>query len=294
MEDQQKEVLVNESDFRDLVKVATDIDFKALKHYNMYVLRGKRHAQVVSFISSVALIGLGLAMVIVYLLNALNITTNTTEPSVLNLVLGGIAIIFGVYSLISAIRLEKSTDKSIANYFANHAVVHQVCEFEGEQIYLHKRNELRHEPYDWSYVTEMARTPDYYFLMINRQTPVIISRDPAMMREGQEEDLDKLMNARGEARPFKKYETNFCKIPVTFVQTFIENEPEMEEEAVDPVATVEHAIDALPVDVALSDAEEIKRAQEAFEALSDADQYRVKNYVKLVKAQKALAALENA
>lgn len=302
MEDKQfetveeiKESITEEPKEVKCVKVATDLDFKALKHYNMFVMSAKRHAKIVTFVSSGVLIALGIFMIVSYFINKSKATDTTTTSSYMNIVLGAIAIIFGGYSLFTSLKQEDNIDKQIGKYFDTHAPFHQIVEFEGENVYVHKRNELRKEPYDWSHITEINQTPEYYFLMVDRQTPLIISRDPEMMREGTKEDLDAVMDERGAARPYKKYNKTFVKNPITYVQTFEEVEAPMEEEDPQVVATKAciKAIDSLGFDVRLEDEEAIKAAREAFDSLTEEHQLEITNYVKLQQCEKKLAALKD-
>ena len=76
--------------------------------------------------------------------------------------------------------------------------------------------------YDWAYVSEIVELPQFYFLFVNGNNPIILDKSPEAFVEGSLEDLVQIIEEKIQTKPFKKIEKDIAKRPITYVHQEVE------------------------------------------------------------------------
>lgn len=198
------------------VVVMTEINFKAMKYYNMYTLFYRRKIYIVYII--LILIALGGAAYSFILKNTL---------------MGIVMSAFAFYMAYTAFTLEKKIDFNIANHF-NHTRPTKL-QIEVTDIGLtlvNDKDPSQKNLYEWVYVSPIHELNEYYYFFINKQ-PVILDKDPNAILEGSLEELTMIIDKQIASKPYKRITKNIVKKPITFVQPDIEEPIKVENEVIE-------------------------------------------------------------
>ena len=206
------------------VKNLTKFDYRTMKYCNLYIIKYKRHTFLVYAIMAAITIGFSIWSFVSSLLDE-NEGTNYLFPIIF--------ILFAVYMLYQGLNVEKSLDRQLEAYFANKPVTEQIVEISEETIKILSRGlgEVEANPIDvdWSQVTEIHEIPEYYFLLVGKNTPLIIDKSSEAFLEGSLEELKAIIDEKAKAKPYKHVDKNIVKRPITYVHQVFEEKVEKAE-----------------------------------------------------------------
>ena len=191
------------------VKVRTKFDYKAMKYLNLYLLKYKRKTYLLYTILIVLAIAFG---------TYLFISSKGKDylwPIVFALVV--------VYTVVQAFSIEKNLDKQLDRFFNNRGVIEQTIEVSEEKITI-TVSTRPNEPvdYDWAYIGEIVEIPQFYFLFVNGNNPIILDKSSEAFIEGSLEELVMILTEKAQTKPFKKIEKDIAKRPITYVHQEIQ------------------------------------------------------------------------
>ena len=230
LEEQESEVIEEENKEEEkeeytgpTVKTNTEYDYRTMKTFNMYNMTYRKHFRIVYII--MGLLSLGFGGFTCY--RALAAET----IQIMNFVLVGIFVLFGIYFIYQSFSFEKTIDKNIQmHFYRNPKVVKLGITVTEKEITLQVTGKTAGEPYpyDWAYVTEIVEVSDYFFLFVQKQ-PIIICKDPNKVTEGDYDTLVSIIMEKTATKPYRKIEKPLFTTPITFVHQDVEDAEEVEE-----------------------------------------------------------------
>lgn len=191
------------------VKIRTKFDYRAMKYLNLYLLKYKRKTYLLYSILIVLAIAFGIYLFIS------SKGKGYLWPIVFALVV--------VYTTVQAFSIEKNLDKQLERFFNGKAVIEQIIDLSQEKLTI-AVSTRPNEPvdYDWAYVSEIVELPQFYFLFVNGNNPIILDKSPEAFVEGSLEDLVQIIEEKIQTKPFKKIEKDIAKRPITYVHQEVE------------------------------------------------------------------------
>lgn len=214
------------------VKLRTKFDYRTMKYLNLYVMKYKKKTFFLYGIMVGVALGAG-----IYMFLTSEGKNNYIWPIVFGLVI--------VYTIYQALNIEKNLDKHLKNYFSNRPVVDQIIEINSDKITVSiSTNPDEKADYDWAYIGEIDEIPQYYFLFLNANTPIILDKREEALEEGTLEDLKEIIAEKSELKPYKLLDKEIVKRPIDYVHQEIQVVDEHEqkdavEAEVSEVETVE-------------------------------------------------------
>lgn len=187
------------------VKVRTKFDYKAMKYLNLYLLKYKRKTFLLYGVLIAMAVGFGTYLLI-------------TNPSdIIWPIVFALVVVYTVYQMFS---IEKNLDKQLANFFNTRPVIEQIIELSSEKLTI-TVSTRPNEPvdYDWAYISEIVEIPEYYFLFVSGNNPIILDKENV---EGSLEDLDAIIKEKAETKPYKKLDKEIARRPITYVHPDIQ------------------------------------------------------------------------
>lgn len=180
------------------VVVKLNVDYRTLKYYNVYVLKHVRKFYLLYAIFLLLLIGGGVYSIIAqtYIVAALM----------------GVFALYLVYQMFS---IEKTIDRQLTSHFMRRRPQVQEYTFTDEGIKVTPNDGGDPIEYEWLYVTHIYEIPQFYYLYLGKQ-PIIVDRNEEMIIEGNKEDLEGIIAAQAQKKPYKKLDKNILKEPVEF------------------------------------------------------------------------------
>lgn len=203
-----------------LVSNNSKFDYKAMKYCNLYIIKYQRKSFVIYLVMAAIVLGIAVWTLIQYI---------NGQGSILFPILFAA---FAAYMIYQSFNIEKALDRQLVSYFYNKKVTEQVVEFSDETIRVTRVGDgMSGEPIviDWLQVTEIVELPQYYYLFLGKNTPLIIDRDEDAMINGIQADLKAIIDEKAKAKPYKKLDKDIVKRPITYVHQEIV--PEDTEEA---------------------------------------------------------------
>ena len=175
------EVVEKVDEDKKTVKLRTKFDYRTMKYLNLYVMKYKKK----TFFLYGVMVGVALGAGIYMFLTSED--NNYLWPIVFGLVI--------VYTIYQALNIEKNLDKHLKNYFSNRPVVDQIIEINSDKITVSiSTNPDEKADYDWAYIGEIDEIPQYYFLFLNANTPIILDKREEAFEEGTLEDLKEIIS----------------------------------------------------------------------------------------------------
>lgn len=214
------------------VKLRTKFDYRTMKYLNLYVMKYKKKTFFLYGIMVGVALGAGIYMFLIS-----EGKNNYLWPIVFGLVI--------IYTIYQALNIEKNLDKHLKNYFSNRPVVDQIIEISSDKITVSiSTNPDEKADYDWAYIGEIDEIPQYYFLFLNGNTPIILDKREEALEEGTLEDLKEIIAEKAELKPYKLLDKEIVKRPIDYVHQEIQVVDEHEqkdavEAEVSEVETVE-------------------------------------------------------
>lgn len=205
------------------VKVRTRYDYRAFKYCNWYMLKYNRKVYIVYAV--LCAFSLLAAVGMIFL-----------QPG--NYLFPIVFAILGVYAIYQVFTLEKKLDANIARHFNSHEPFEQIIAFSDEKIVVYPTDTDESFDYDWAFVSEIHRINEFYFLRLGTSY-IMVDRSADCLVEGTAADLDAIMDEKGLAKPYKKFDGVVVTKPITFVQTYVAPVTAQEAEVVEEKEALE-------------------------------------------------------
>lgn len=187
------------------VKVRTKFDYRAMKYLNLYLLKYKRKTFLMYGVLIALAIGFGAYLFI------------SNPNDIIWPIVFALVVVYTIYQMFS---IERNLDKQLANFFNTRPVIEQIIELSSEKLTI-TVSTRPNEPvdYDWAYIGEIVEIPEYYFLFVNGNNPIILDKENV---EGSLEDLEAIINEKSQMKPYKKLDKEIAKRPITYVHPDIQ------------------------------------------------------------------------
>ena len=207
--------------------MTTKFDYKTMKYLNLYLVKYKRKTLLLYIVMIVLSVGAG-AYLFISSLGSEN-GPNYVWPVAFALI--------AAYTIFQMVTIERNLDKHLRNYFATRPLLTEEVELDSEKLTItvcvkpNKPND-----YDWAYVSEIVELPQYYFLFMTNNTPIILEKNLDAFLEGDLEDLKALITEKAASKPFKKLDKEIVKKPIpqiNYIDPVIEEDPEESKEVID-------------------------------------------------------------
>ena len=208
------------------VTLGVRYDYKTLKYYNVFSMVYKRHYPILYLALAVICVAYDVFAVITQILPLVG----TDKFSASLFLMPGIFLLFAAYSIFLFFNFEKSIDKNLTLHFnsSNEGVttIQATVTMEGITILSSRREEPI--KYDWSFINQIYEIPQYFYLFVGK-TPIILSKDPNAVIEGNYETLEEIINEQVKTKPYKRIDKEIVKKPITYVhREDLENAEEAE------------------------------------------------------------------
>lgn len=214
-ENAEKEEVVEEPYTGKEVTTSIRYDYRTMKYFNMYNAAIKRKLPIWYIVMAIIS---GVFAIYTVVDEVIALSKNPEEGlGVSTIIIATIFVFFTVYLLLQALRFENFVDKTISNHFLNHKVAEQHIKIREDKITLIPVNKPEESfSYDWVQITSIEEINEFFFLYIGK-SPLIIDKDPSKMIEGTYEEMIEIFDEKIAVKPYKKYEKQVVKKPITYV-----------------------------------------------------------------------------
>lgn len=214
-EQSEKEEVVEEPYTGKEVTTSIRYDYRTMKYFNMYNAAIKRKLPIWYIVMAIIS---GVFAIYTVVDEIIALSKNPDEGlGVSTIIIATIFVFFTVYLLLQALRFENFVDKTISNHFLNHKVAEQHIKIREDKITLIPVNKPEESfSYDWVQITSIEEINEFFFLYIGK-SPLIIDKDPSKMIEGTYEEMLEIFDEKIAVKPYKKYEKQVVKKPITYV-----------------------------------------------------------------------------
>lgn len=199
-----------------VIKTKTRYDYRTMKYFNMYNMVYKKHFRIVYVVMGILAIAFGIYSLYTGVIQ--NMGTEDYTFNAFSLLLPIVFVGFGVYFIYEAIWFERVIDKNITNHFMrNPQVVSLEVTVTEEEVSLCVMNSnSKPFAYNWAYVTEIVDIPEYYFMYVQKQ-PIIIEKDPNKVISGDYDEMVRIIKEHTATKPYKKFDKELVTKPITYV-----------------------------------------------------------------------------
>lgn len=210
-----KEEVVEEPYTGKEVTTSIRYDYRTMKYFNMYNAAIKRKLPIWYIVMAIIS---GVFAIYTVVDEVIALSKNPEEGlGVSTIIIATIFVFFTVYLFLQALRFENFVDKTISNHFLNHKVAEQHIKIREDKITLIPVNKPDESfSYDWVQITSIEEINEFFFLYIGK-SPLIIDKDPSKMIEGTYEEMLQIFDEKIAVKPYKKYEKQVVKKPITYV-----------------------------------------------------------------------------
>ncbi len=192
-----KEEIIEEME--SIVELSTEYDYRAQKYCQMYRMKVKSKSTIMNIVLCVAVLGFAFYWLF----------SSEGSGKYFSIVL----FIWFLYMLYGVIFEEKKIDKFLVKYFRTHPKFTLKYQINNDKIrfYNEKDKEKKYADFDWAYVSEVVKIPEYYFIFLNGGSILVLDRREEVMEKGTQEELDELIKKQCELKPFVVYNKKFVK-----------------------------------------------------------------------------------
>jgi hypothetical protein len=170
-------------------------------------------------------------------------------PTIGSIIIFAIFVAFFVYIVYKTLAFETALDTQLAKIFASKEVSTQVVEIYEEETgqnssvgkttddsadptvndEFHKEIKFKFysldnpkdDSYSAAYIQEVHEVEEYYYLVLTKQYVLMISKNPADLVEGTQEDLKYFISELAATRKFVQFLGKIYRRPITFVHSYV-------------------------------------------------------------------------